>query len=109
MLDSLFMLWDAPIPRTAPVEEIPWGIVITELVFAVLFFVFMFIIRKRFLKIICACGSEICLFLACKLTFGPNAFITQIMCWVTAAVACIVTVSIVNRINWSNLRGKPRQ
>jgi hypothetical protein len=28
------------------------------------------------------------------------------MCWFTAAVACIVTVAIVNRINWGNLRGK---
>jgi hypothetical protein len=28
------------------------------------------------------------------------------MCWITAAAACIITVSIVNRINWSKLQAK---
>ena len=80
--------------------------VITELVIAVCLLVLMFISRKHGLKIFCGCGAEICLFLACKMFFGSDSLITQIMCWVTAAVACIVTVSIVNRVNWSNLRGK---
>ncbi|MBO5510688.1 MAG: hypothetical protein J6B24_03050 [Clostridia bacterium] len=80
--------------------------IITELAIAFLLIVMMLIFRRRILKILCACGAEICLFWACNLFFGPDSLITQIMRWVTAAVACIVTVSIVNRINWGNLRGK---
>ena len=89
-----------------PTADIPWGILIAELIAAVLLLVFTFLVRKRFLKIICICGSEVCLFLACKLTFGSEALVTNIMRWITAAVACIITVSIVNRINWSDLRDK---
>ena len=107
MLGSLLLLFNTPLARTLPAEEIPWGTLITELVIAVLLFAFMFIFRRRFLKILCGCGSEVCLFLACKLAFGPDSLITQIMCWITAIAACIITVSIVNRINWSNLRGRP--
>lgn len=109
MHGSLMLLFDSVLPRALPAEKIPFGVLIAELVIAFLLIVFMFLIRKRFLKIISACGAEVCLFLACKLAFGPDALITQIMCWVTAAVACIVTVSIVNRINWGNMRGKPQK
>ena len=103
------MVLDAVLNRALPSADIPWGVLITELVIALLLVVLTFLVRKRFLKIICICGAEVCLFLACKLAFGPDAIITQIMCWFTAAVACIVTVSIVNRINWSNLRGRPQK
>lgn len=104
---GLFLTFsNSPLLRTLPKEEIPWGTLITEIVIAVLLLTFMFIFRRRFLKILCGCGAEVCLFLSCKLAFGPDALLTQIMCWITAAVACIITVSIVNRINWSKLQAK---
>lgn len=104
---GLFLTFsNSPLLRTLPKEEIPWGILITEIVIAVLLLTFMFIFRRRFLKILCGCGAEVCLFLSCKLAFGPDALLTQIMCWITAAAACIITVSIVNRINWSKLQAK---
>ncbi len=92
--------------RTVPAEELPWGKIITELVIAFALLVIMLIVRRRSLKIMCACGAEICLFLACKLFFGSESIITRIMCWFTAAVACIITVAVVSAINWGNLRGK---
>ncbi len=104
-LMTFLTLMNAPMPRALPAEEIPMGILITELVIALLLIVFMFLFRRRFLKIFCACGTVICLFLACKLAFGSDSLVTDIMRWITAAAACILTVSIVNRINWSNLRG----
>lgn len=106
MPNLLLLFADAPILRTVPSEEVPMGVVITELAIAFCLLVFMCITRSRGLKIFCGCGAEVCLFLACKLYFGSDSIITQIMCWLTAAVACIVTVAIVNRVNWSNLRGK---
>ena len=106
MLHSVFALLAAPV-RTIPTEELPLGMIIAELAIAFLLIILMLIFRRRILKILCGCGAEICLFLACKLFFGSDSIITQIMCWFTAAVACIVTVAIVNRINWSNLRGRP--
>ena len=109
MIHTLSLFMDSVFARSMPAENIPWGVLITELVIALVLMVLLFLVRRRFLKIICICGAEICLFLACKLAFGPDAIITQIMCWFTAAVACIMTVSIVNRINWSNLRGKPQK
>lgn len=102
---SLLALFAPPV-RTIPAEEIPFGVVIAELAIAFVLFLAMLIFRQRVLKILCACGTEICLFLACKLFFGSDSIITQIMCWLTAAVACILTVVIVNHINWGNLRGK---
>lgn len=106
MLDSFMSLMNLTTPRALPSDEIPWAVLITELVAAVLFLVLAFLLRKRFLKIICLCGMEICLFLACKLAFGPDSWVTTVMRWITAAVACIVTVTIVNRINWNEIRSK---
>ena len=94
-------------PRALPAEELPLGIVITELIIAFLLTVATFLIPKKFLKILFISGAEVCLFLACKSTFGPHAVITQFMCWLTGAVACIVTIAFVNSVNWSNLRGRP--
>jgi hypothetical protein len=103
---NLLTLMATPMPRALPAEEIPTGILITEISIAFVLLVLMFLLRKRFLKIICACGTVICLFLVCKLVFGSDSLVTDILRWITAAAACILTVSIVNRINWSNLRGK---
>ena len=106
MLNPVFSLFAAPV-RTIPAEELPLGMIIAELAIAFLLIILMLIFRRRILKILCGCGAEICLFLACKSTFGPHAVITQIMCWLTGAVACIVTIAFVNSVNWSNLRGRP--
>ena len=35
-----------------------------------------------------------------------DALITDIMRWITATVACIVTVSIVNHIDWGSVGGR---
>ncbi len=94
------------LPRTLPEEEFSRPFLIASLVAAVMLLVFALLFRKRLLKILCLCGVEICLFLACKEAFGSEALITDIMRWVTATVACIVTVSIVNRIDWSSVGGR---
>ena len=106
MLSCLMALLNTPAPRAIPSENIPWGLLIVELVIAVLLLVCTFLLRRRFLKIICICGTEVCLFLACKLVFGSDSLVTEIMRWFTAAVACVVTVSIVNRINWNDIRNR---
>ncbi len=82
------------------------GVVVVELILAAVLLALLFVVRKRFLRILFAAGVEICLYLACKLYFGEKNILTMVMCWVTAAVACAVTVAIVNRIDWSHLRGK---
>ena len=99
-------LWASRAVMTIPEEEISMGKIITCLLIAGLLIVPMLIFRQRIVKILCSCSIEVCLFLACRLYFGYDSIVTQIMCWITAAVACIVTVAIVNRINWGNLRGK---
>ncbi len=104
MLASLFATFNAPAPRALPAEEINWTILVTCLVAAVISLALVFVFRRRFLKILCGCASEICLFMACKEYFGSNALITQIACWVTAVIVCIVTVTIVNSIDWNKLR-----
>ena len=97
----------AAMPRTLPAEELPIGKLITVLIIAAALVTITFLVRKKFFKIIFISSAEICLFLACKAAFGPDSIITQIMCWITAAVVCMMTLSIVNNINWSNLRGRP--
>ena len=105
-LNSYMTLIHLSTPHILPSDEIPWTVLIIELVSAALLLVLAFLLRRRFLKIICLCGMEVCLFLACKMAFGPESWVTTAMRWVTAAVACIVTVSIVNRINWNEIRTK---
>lgn len=89
-------------------EKAPLPLVIAELVLAVLCIVLLLVFRKRILKVLFACASEVCLFLACKHFFGDGALLTEVMRWITAAAACILTLAIVNRINWNNLRGRDR-
>ena len=79
--------------------------IIVELVLAVILLAFVFLFRQRLAKLFCACGVEICLWLACDMAF-PNTLISTVMTWLTAIVAIIVVISIVNHIDWSNLRGK---
>ncbi len=65
--------------------------------------------RHRMVKILCAFGSECCLWLACRELFGKGALLSQIMNWVTAAAVLGVMIAIVNRINWGNLRGEDKK
>lgn len=105
MLQSLALFAERAV-MTLPKEEIEMGKILTWLILAGLLLIPMLILRQRIVKILCSCTIEVCLFIACRLYFGSESIVTQIMCWLTAAVACIITVAIVNRINWGNLRGK---
>ncbi len=87
-------------PRVIMSPEVDLKAVIAEVVLAVVFLLMMFFFRKRFLRILCACLAEVCLFMACVGFFGDHSIITWIMRWVTAAAACVLTVAIVNRIDW---------
>ncbi len=108
MLSQILSVF-APTPRVAVAPDANISLAATDVLLALLFIGAIFLMRKRILRIFCACAAEICLFLAVKIIFGEDSVITFIMCWITAAVACIVTIAIVNRIDWGNLRrGKKR-
>lgn len=92
--------------QSLPMRKPPSVLVLSELVIALALFVIMLMVRHSSVKVLCACGVEICLFLACRFFFGSDSIITQIMCWITAAVACIVTVALVNAINWGRIRNR---
>jgi len=92
----------------AMAEGFVLGTFIIELVICALLVALVFLFKHRFMKIACACGAEVCLWLAIKMAFGSDAIISQIFTWLTALVAIIMMVTIVNRIDWSNLRGKRR-
>ena len=106
MINRFASLLTAPDIEALPPVEISWAPVIVLLISAVLLLLLALFFRPRFLKILCLCSFEICMFFVCRKIFGDESIVTEIMRWFTAAVACIATVSIVNRINWSNLRGK---
>lgn len=97
-----------PMALTETTHTFSKGTLIAELVICFILVVLLFLFRQRFLKILCACGAEICLWLSCKMAFGEDAIITQIMTWITALAAIIIVIAVVNRIDWSNLRGKKR-
>ena len=82
-------------------------LIVVELVLAALLLLLVFLFRQRLAKIICACGTEICLWLACDMAF-PNSLLTTIMTWITAFATIVIMISVVNHIDWSNLRGKRR-
>ena len=87
-------------------DNINVGTLITELVICVLLIALFFIFRQRLMKILCACGAEFCLWLACKMAFGDDFILTHIMTWVTAAAVICLMIAIVNRINWGRFRDK---
>ena len=95
-----------PVALNETVHTFSKSTLITELVICFVLVALLFLFKQRLLKILCACGAEICLWLSCKMAFGEDAIITQIMTWFTAFVAIIMVIAIVNRIDWSNLRGK---
>lgn len=107
------MFYASPLALTAtarmlPAAEIPWGAVVAELVGMILLVVLIFLFKNRFWKILAACAAEICLFFVCKQIFGDESLVTKILCWVTAAVACLATISIVNLVNWNALHNHHR-
>jgi hypothetical protein len=106
LITSLIQL---TLPRALPEEELSRPFLIASLLAAAILLISAFLFRRRFLKVLFLCGTEICLFLACKEAFGSEAFITDVMRWVTALVACIVTVSIVNHIDWSGVGGRSNE
>ncbi len=83
------------------------ALIISELVLSGIFLILVFLFKPKLLKIICACASEFMLWFACDLAF-PNTILSEIMTWLTAFVAIVVVITIVNHIDWSNLRGKKR-
>jgi hypothetical protein len=107
MLLSYIALLAERTVMTLPAEDIQMGKIIACLAVAFVLLIPMLFLRQRIVKILCSCSVEVCLFIACRLYFGSDSIVTQIMCWLTAAVACIITVAIVNRINWNELRGRP--
>lgn len=106
MLDIFAPVLMNVMPRSVIEDRFSLSTLIIELVIAAIMVVCLFLCRQRTMKIICVCGAEICLWLACKMAFGEDAILTQIMTWLTALVAIIIVITIVNRIDWSNLRGR---
>ena len=98
-----------PAALTETTHTISKSTLIAELVICFVLIVLLFLFKQRFLKMLCACGAEICLWLSCKMAFGEHAIITQIMTWITALASIIIVIAVVNRIDWSNLRGKPQK
>ena len=98
------------IDRLSPValriiyEKMSVGHLIAQILLIVAFTLFLFALKKRFFKIVSACAIEVTVWLMFKNLFGPNAIITQIFTWFTAAAVIVIAVAIVNRINWSALR-----
>lgn len=80
-------------------------LIATALVCAALIAAF-FLINKRFVKIVCACGIEVMIWLAARAVWGKDSLPAQILCYITAAAVIIVTIAIVNRIDWSNMGPK---
>lgn len=68
-----------------------------------------FVINKRFVKILCACGMEVSVWLLVRAIWGKDSLPAQILCYVTAAAAIVLTLAIVSRIDWSNLGPKKYQ
>ena len=65
------------------------------------------LVRNRLVRILSACGVEICAWQLCKAIFGPEALLTRVMTWVTAGVLIILTLAVVNSIKWRQY-GEPR-
>ena len=80
-------------------------IVITALICIGLLVLF-FAINKRFVKVFCACVIEVMIWLLVRAIWGKDSLGAQILCYITAAAAIVLTLSIVNRIDWNSKRQK---
>jgi D-alanyl-lipoteichoic acid acyltransferase DltB (MBOAT superfamily) len=88
------------------IDTIPYTRIIYTLIAAVICLAIVLLFKSHFTKILFGCAFFIFLWMATKYAFGSDSIITQIMCWVTAAAVCALTIAIVNRIDWTKLRGK---
>ncbi len=79
---------------------------VIELVLFFCMLVAFFLFRHRMIKTFCVFGAEICLWLSCRMAFGKEFILSQIMNWITALAVLGLTIAIVNRINWGSLRGE---
>lgn len=100
-----------PVPDRPPQALTIWSpdmnltTVIVELVFFLLMVVAFFLFRPRMMKILCGFLAEVCLWLACRMAFGKEFILSEIMNWVTAIAVLGLMIAIVNRIDWGSLRG----
>ena len=88
------------------IDTVPYTRIVCTLIAALVCLAIVLLFKSHFIKILFGCAFFICLWMATKYTFGSDSLITQIMCWVTAAAVCALTIAIVNRIDWTKLRGK---
>ena len=88
------------------IDTIPYTRIVYALIAALLCLAIVLLFKSHFSKILFGCAFFICLWMATKYAFGSDSIITQVMCWITAAAVCVLTVAIVNRIDWTKLRGK---
>ena len=79
---------------------------IATLVVCAVLMVLFFLINKRFVKILCVCAVEVMIWLATRAVWGKDSIPAQILCYITAAAAIVITIAIVNRIDWSNMGPK---
>lgn len=94
--------------RTALVwaETVSYGTLAVELFLMLCLIAAVFLFKARILKIIAGCAAEFCLWQACKVAFGPDAILTQVLTWITAVVVIVLTLAIVNRIPWHQYGSK---
>ncbi len=90
-MDGFAVLWVQPFPV--------WTFVI-EIALTLLLIAAVFLFKPRILKIMSVCGAEFCLWQALKAALGTDSLLVQIFTWITAAVAVILTLAIVNMIPW---------
>jgi hypothetical protein len=81
-------------------EKIPYGALTVEIFFMLCLLAGAFLLKTRLLKIVSGCGAELCLWLACKAAFGPDAIPSQILTWITAGVVIVLTMVVITRIPW---------
>lgn len=107
LYNALYFMTDGAADETLEIiDSIPYARIVYTLIAALVCLAIVLLFKSHFVKILFGCVFFICLWMATKLAFGSDSVITQIMCWVTAAAVCALTVAIVNRIDWTKLRGK---
>jgi D-alanyl-lipoteichoic acid acyltransferase DltB (MBOAT superfamily) len=101
-----FMTEETSVDALEIIDTIPYARIVYALVAALVCLAIVLLFKSHFVKILFGCAFFIFLWMATKHAFGSNSLVTQIMCWVTAAAVCALTIAIVNRIDWTKLRGK---
>ncbi len=81
-------------------QPFPVGVVVMEGICVLALAALLVLSKNRLVKILSGCGLEICAWQICKAVVGSDALLTRIMTWVTAGVLIILTLAIVNSINW---------